>query len=31
MPSLAHHALVDLFREQPALVPRMLELALGAG
>ena len=29
MPSLAHHALVDLFREQPALAPRLLELALG--
>lgn len=29
MPSLAHHALVDLFREQPGLVPRLLEGALG--
>ncbi|MBK9756910.1 MAG: hypothetical protein IPO88_26110 [Nannocystis sp.] len=24
MPSLAHHALVDLFREQPSLAPRLL-------
>lgn len=29
MPSLAHHALVDLFREQPTLVPRLLEAVLG--
>ncbi len=29
MPSLAHHALVDLFREHPSLAPRLLELALG--
>jgi hypothetical protein len=29
MPSLAHHALVDLFREQPALIPHLLAGALG--
>ncbi len=29
MPSLAHHALVDLFREQPSLAPQLLARAHG--